>query len=566
MSAVDPALVERARAWASVDPDPDDRAAVLGAIEAGGGDPLLATFAADLAFGTSGLRAPIRPGPQGMNRLVARRVAAGLAVHLGSAGAGGTVVVGHDARRGSARFAADIADVLGAHGLRPVLVDGPQPTPVVVWTGTRLVAVATVVVTASHNPPTDNGIKIYLGDGAQPVPPVDAELAARIAAVDPAELPTPGAGEPAVERLGDEAVAAYVDHVVELLGPGPRQVQVVHTALHGVGWPVLARAFAAAGFPPPVPVADQAEPDPAFPTTPLPNPEEPGALDAAVARAQSCGAVAVLASDPDADRLAVAVPAPPWDGGTAVPVGDGRWVRLTGDQLGWLLADHLLRAGTGPDRLVVSTFESSRLLARLAVELGVRHVDVPTGFKWIVRPAAEHPELRFVLGYEEALGYSVDPDLRDKDGISAALVVAELLAGLAVQGSTVWDRLEGLARRLGHHATATRWRVLDDRALLGSAMAELRAAPPSEVGGHPVVGVDDLARRTDAIPIDVVVLHLDGGGRVVVRPSGTEPKVKVYAEVVRPVGDEPTAFADAERTGGAEATALADAALHRLAG
>ena len=587
-TVVDPArradLVARARAWAAADPDPATRAEVERLLADGDADALAAAFDGDLAFGTSGLRAPLGAGPRRMNRAVVRRVAAGLAAHLTAAspasrgatqaatpasvgagpGSGPTVVVGHDARHGSARFAEDVADVLGAAGLAVVLVAGPQPTPVVVWTGTRLGAVATVVVTASHNPPTDNGVKIYLGDGAQPVPPVDAALAGRIAAVDPSELPPVGAGSAGVSMLGDEALAAYVAHVVALLPAGPREVSVVHTALHGVGWPVLRRAFVAAGFPEPVPVGPQAQPDPAFPTTPYPNPEEQGALDAAVAVAVERGADAVIANDPDADRLAVAVPAPPWGDGAAVPVGDGTWVRLTGNQLGWLLADHLLTGGEGDDRLVVSTFESSRLLARLAAEQGVHHVDVPTGFKWIVRPAAEHPELRFVLGYEEALGYSVDGQLRDKDGIAAALVVAELLAGLRAAGATVWDRLADLARRLGHHATATRWWVADDRASVDGAMARLRHDRPDAVGGRTVVEVEDLADGHLGHPADAVVLHLEGRGRLVVRPSGTEPKLKAYAEVVQDLDPGPDAFADAERSGGAAAAALADAVLDDL--
>lgn len=559
-------LVARARRWVAADPDPVTRAVVADALAVGDGAVLAELFDGWLRFGTSGLRARRGPGPRRMNELVARCVAAGLVGWLDGRGvAAPRVVVAHDARHGSAGFAAAMAEVVAGRGGTPLRLPEAVPTPVGVWAGRWSGADATVVCTASHNPPSDGGVKVYLGDGAQPVPPDDAALADAIAATDLAALPPVGEPPPPVDA--GPLVDAYLDHVAGLVGPvGDGDLPLVHTALHGVGGELVARAFERAGRRPPVPVVAQARPDPDFPTVAVPNPEEPGALDLAVGRAAQVGAAAVLASDPDADRLGVAVPAPPWGVAGAHEVGDG-WVRLTGDQVGWLLVDHLLARGDGPDRLVVTTVEASRLAARLAARAGVHHVEVPTGFKWIARAAMARPELAFVAGYEQALGYSVDDAVRDKDGISAALVLAEVLGRLGAQGATVWDALESLARRVGHHATAARWwRGRDgDGATLTAAVAALRADPPTAVGGRAVRAVVDLAEVTPGSPVDGLVVELDDGARAVVRPSGTEPKLKVYVEVVSDLSDRTGAFAAAERAGVAAADALADEMIRLVA-
>lgn len=550
-------LLAAARAWHAADPDPVTRAEMDALIARGDHEALSERFAGGLAFGTSGLRAPLGCGPRRMNRLVVRRVAAGVVAHLRTnrgvgPTAGPTVVVAHDARHGSARFARDAAAVVAALGGRALLFDAPTPTPVLAWATRELGADAGLVVTASHNPPPDNGVKVYLDDGAQPVPPEDAELAATIEATSLASVADVDPDASEVKLVPAEVVDAYIAHVARLVPPGPREVRLVHTALHGVGWTVLRRTFDAAGFAEPRPVASQRDPDPDFPTVPYPNPEEPGALDAAIEKAEASGAAAVLANDPDADRLGVVVPAPAWE-------SDGGWRALSGNQIGWLLADHMLRQSNGEDRLVVTTFETSRLVQRLAADASVVHVDVPTGFKWIARAALAHPELRFVFGYEEALGYAVSDAPRDKDGIAAALVVASLLAQTRQSGQTVWDRLAALAGRVGHHATATRW------ARLAAPAEYLRAAPPTEMAGVEVLAAADLTDGRLGHPVQALVLDLVDGARLVVRPSGTEPKLKVYAEVVTALAD-PADYGRLEVEASRRAAALADELLARLTG
>jgi phosphomannomutase len=330
------------------------------------------------------------------------------------------------------------------------------------------------------------------------------------------EIPLAPAGDPLVRRLGDEVLDAYLDAAAALVASGPRHLRLVHTAMHGVATEPLLRLFERAGIERPATVAAQAAPDPDFPTVPFPNPEEPGALDLALSEARRLGADAVIAHDPDADRLAVAVRE------------DTGWRALTGDELGALLADHLLRGGEGDDRLVVRSVVSSTLLDRIADAHGVQRATTLTGFKWIVRAAADHPGARFTFGYEEALGYAVTDLVRDKDGLTAALVFADLAGQLRSEGATVADRLEDLARAHGLHATRT-WSV---RVTGPAAAARITAAvrrvvdqPPTTLAGVAVTAVE---RPAD----DVVVLQLEGGGRVVVRPSGTEPKVKCYLQVV----------------------------------
>jgi phosphomannomutase len=540
-------LEAAARAWLAEDPDPDTRAELEAVLAAGDGDGLRERFGARLEFGTAGLRGALGAGPNRMNRALVRRAAAGLAAYLlerdpQAAGAG--VVVGYDARHKSDAFAADTAAVMAGAGIRALVLPGPLPTPVLAFAVRHLGTGAGVMVTASHNPPADNGYKVYLGDGAQIVPPADRDISAAIDAVGPlASVPLAPPLDPRIELLGDEVLEAYLAAAAGVTPhPEARSARIAATPLHGVGGAALAALLERAGFAAPAVVAEQAAPDPDFPTVAFPNPEEPGALDLVLALAKETGADLVLANDPDADRLAVAVPDPAEAGG---------WRVLRGDEVGWLLGDYLLAEGDpSGDRLVASSLVSSRLLGRMAAAAGVRHVETLTGFKWIVRPAIDDPSLRFVFGYEEALGYAVGDLVRDKDGLTAALAMAELSSWLAARGETVVDRLAAIARRFGLHATdqwSVRFPGLDGIARRGEVVDRLADAPPAAIGDDRVEEVEDLREGRRLPPADGVVLTLAGGGRVIVRPSGTEPKLKVYFEVVVPVPDGDGGYGAARR-------------------
>ncbi|MEW2091417.1 phospho-sugar mutase [Streptomyces sp. NPDC006682] len=512
-------LITRARTWLAEDPDPETRAELAGLIDSEDLAALADRFAGTLQFGTAGLRGEIGAGPMRMNRSVVIRAAAGLAAYLKAHGQdGGLVVIGYDARYKSADFARDTAAVMTGAGLRAAVLPRPLPTPVLAYAVRHLGAVAGVEVTASHNPPRDNGYKVYLGDGSQIVPPADAEIAAAIAAVGPLDgVPRPESGW---EILGEDVLAAYLARTDAVLSPGsPRSARTVYTAMHGVGTSVLTAAFARAGFPEPVLVAEQAEPDPAFPTVAFPNPEEPGAMDLAFATARRAGPDLVIANDPDADRCAVAVPDPSAEGG---------WRMLRGDEVGALLAAHLVDRGvTG---VLAESIVSSSLLGRIADKAGLGYEETLTGFKWIARVEG----LRY--GYEEALGYCVDPEgVRDKDGITAALLVAELASVLKEKGRTLLDLLDDLALAHGLHATDQLSVRVEDLTVIADAMRRLRETPPTALAGLPVTSAEDLSLGTDALPpTDGLRYHLTGA-RVIVRPSGTEPKLKCYLEVVVPI-------------------------------
>ncbi|MEW2592102.1 phospho-sugar mutase [Micromonospora aurantiaca] len=520
----------RAERWLDDDPDPADRdelRAVLDGLPGTAAD-LADRFAGPLTFGTAGLRGPLRAGPNGMNLAVVTQAAAGLVGWLAAQGGEGPLVIGYDARHGSLAFAERTAQVATGAGRPALLLPRPLPTPVLAFAVRQLGAVAGVMVTASHNPPQDNGYKVYLGAqlggelgaGAQIVPPADAGIEAAIRAVGPLSAVPLG---PAGQVLGDDLVAAYVDRAAAVVDPaGPRDLKVAYTPLHGVGGAVLTAAFARAGFGVPGVVPEQAEPDPAFPTVSFPNPEEPGAVDLLVALADRTGADLAIANDPDADRCAVAVR------------DAGSWRMLRGDEVGALLADHLMRRGvTG---LYATTIVSSALLRAMAAARGLPYDETLTGFKWIVRAGGGREPL--VYGYEEALGYCVAPEhVRDKDGITAALTVAELAAGLKAEGRTLLDRLDELAAEFGVHHTEQLSVRVEDLRVIADSMAQIRAATPTALLGQPVTEASDLL--PDA---DVVILRT-GAARVVIRPSGTEPKLKAYLEVVEPVtgGDVPAA-------------------------
>ena len=523
----------RATEWLAADPDPDT-GAELQALLAGDPAELERRFGGRLAFGTAGIRGPMGAGPLRMNRVLVRMVAAALAERvLAEREERPLVVVGYDARHRSHLFAADTARVLAARGIGATVLAGPIPTPVLAFAVKHLEASAGVMVTASHNPRTDNGYKVYWRDGQLLAAPIDAEIGQIIdRTAPPASAALAPEDDPLIAAAGDDLVEAYLEAVVGLLAPnGSRSVRVAYTPIHGVGGSTFRRALIRAGFDQPAVVASQAEPDPEFPTAPFPNPEETGVLDPLLQLATDTGADVALAHDPDADRLAV-----------AVPVG-GRWRLLTGDETGCLLAEHLLsRDGAergGQRRLVVNTVVSSRLLRKIAARHGADYVETLTGFKWIMQAHSQRAANReLVLGYEEALGYAVGEAVRDKDGIGAALVMTELVASLKTEGRTVTDLLDDLCRRHGTHATGQRSIRFEsspgETEPTKRAMAALREVPPPELAGTAVTAVHDLAGGDSHLPpADVVVLELSGfEARAIVRPSGTEPKMKIYAEAV----------------------------------
>jgi phosphomannomutase len=502
------------------DPDPATRAELEALLDSENELGLRERFAGSLTFGTAGLRAPMGAGPNRMNRLVVRRATVGLMRHLG---AGSTVVIGHDARRNSTTFAHDTAAVVEALGGTALMLPPMVPTPLVAFAVRVLGADAGIVCTASHNPASDNGYKLYLGDGAQVIPPVDREIALAIDAVPDDAVPAPDDGAPSWSQLDEGIVDQYVTHALGLVdADGPRSLGTVYSPLHGVGADITRRLFVAAGFPPLHIVESQVEPDPDFPTVTVPNPERPEAVEQAGRRLIETGSDIALVHDPDADRLGVLVPR------------DGDHVALTGNQIGILLADHVLRRTTGSDRLVVDTVVSSRLLESLARQYDVHHARTLTGFKWIVRPAMQHPEWRFVFGYEEALGYSVDEYVRDKDGMTEALVFAVMAAELRAAGQTVWDRLEEIHRRHGLYLTDS-WSVgvgEGDAGARKAAMARLMGEPPRTIAGLTLSDVVDHRVSGDHPPTDLLELRFGDQLRVSIRPSGTEPRIKIYAEAV----------------------------------
>jgi phosphomannomutase len=558
-------------AWIADDPDEGDRdelralldrAWPTGVARSGaeaGGDPgaiaeLRDRFADRLHFGTAGLRGVVAAGPNRMNRAVVRAATAAVAGWLTGAGpaGGSSVVVGCDARHRSADFAEEAAGVLAGAGIAVHMLPRPCPTPLLAFAVRHLGTAAGVMITASHNPAADNGYKLYLSDGAQVIPPADAEIEKRIAALGPlAQVPVAAAGSPLITRHGDEIAEAYLAAIVAAAGPsaGPA-LSVVYTPMHGVAGSLMLRALRLAGFAAPHVVAAQAEPDPDFPTVAFPNPEEPGALDLALADARRLGADLVVASDPDGDRLAVAVPD---RAGGAAAGGGSRWRALTGDQVGALLGASLLERTAGqaaPEaRLVASTVVSSTLLSKIAAAAGVRYAETLTGFKWIARAADNVPGARFVFGYEEALGYAVGDVVRDKDGFGAALAMLRLAEGTKSAGRSVLDVYDDLERAHGVHLTSQLTLRTADQA---GVMSRLRAAPPDAFGGEPAVGLTDLAAGSGTQPMtgpraDVLIFRL-AGGRVVLRPSGTEPKIKCYIEITEPVTGRALAAARAAAT------------------
>lgn len=493
--------------WIAHDPDP----ATAAELAACGPEELAARFARPLAFGTAGLRGPVRGGPDAMNVAVVSRATWAVAQVLTRRGrAGSTVVVGHDARHGSAAFATVTAEVLAAHNFSVLLLPRTVPTPVVAFAVRHIGAAAGIQITASHNPPADNGYKVYFDGGIQIISPDDHRIESAMTAAPPADQIGRQHVEPAVTDL----VERYIERAA-----GVRRAagaaRVALTALHGVGGAAAVEALRRAGFHDVHPVPTQFGPDPDFPTVAFPNPEEPGATDALLALAADVGADVAIALDPDADRCAMGIPTP------------AGWRMLSGDETGWLLGDYILsHPQPGVTRVVASTVVSSRMLAAIAAHYGAVHVETRTGFKWLARADADVPGGTLVYAYEEAIGHCVDPDaVRDKDGISAAVLVCDLVAALRLQGRAVPDALDELARRHGVHDVAALSRRVADADEATELMGRLRAAPPRTLAGFAAATAD----ITDALIFTGG--HDDASVRVVVRPSGTEPKLKCYAEV-----------------------------------
>lgn len=522
---LDPDLLARIRAWRDDDPD-DVTVAQTDALlaAAGTGDSaaiaeLQSAFGAFLEFGTAGLRGAIGPGPSRMNRAVVSRAAAGLAAYL-RANHGARAVVGYDARHRSFDFATDTCEILEAAGIRTSLLPGALPTPLLAYAVKALAVDAGVMVTASHNPPQDNGYKVYLGDGSQIVPPADSEIAAAIARVTGVS-DVPRSAQ--FEVLTADIVDSYVNAAASLVSPqAPRDLRVVSTSLHGVGHETWMAAMHAAGFRVPSVVLAQAEPDPDFPTVSFPNPEEAGAADLLLAQAAAESADVAIAHDPDADRCAAGVFDP----------SINAWRLLTGDELGALLGWWTIERARRfdlpePEGVFACSIVSSTLLLKIAHAHGLRATQTLTGFKWIGRV----PELAY--GYEEALGYCVAPHITaDKDGITAALRVAEMTATLKSGGITLLDALDSIYATHGRHATTQLSVRMQDLAAIKAAVQRLREQPPTELAGRAVVGVDDLAKGMDGLPPTDGIRLRFADGHVIVRPSGTEPKLKCYLEYI----------------------------------
>ncbi|MFD7872391.1 phospho-sugar mutase [Microbacterium sp. NPDC059771] len=521
----------QARAWLRQDPDPQTRDELAGVVtRAAAGDAAAVAdlddrFGRRLAFGTAGLRGELGAGSNRMNRVLVAQAAAGFAAYLRERAGGGTptVVIGYDGRRNSRVFAQDSAELFAGAGLRAILLPRLLPTPVLAFAVRHLDAAAGVMVTASHNPPNDNGYKVYLGgadQGSQIVAPADAEIAAHIQRVadagDVRSLPR----STEYETAGEDVVEAYIA-ATAAVAPAPDDaagLRWVYTAMHGVGWETVSRIVKAAGYPQPLVVDEQLRPDATFRTVSFPNPEEPGAMDLAFAKARRTRADLILANDPDADRLAVAIP------DDTAPEG---WRRLTGNEVGLLLGARAARAAAGtPGASLACSLVSSPGLGAVAAHHGLDFHETLTGFKWISRAPG------IVFGFEEALGYLVNPEtVRDKDGISAAVALLGLAAEARGRGATIADLLRELGDTYGHFASAQVSVRVADLALIGTGMLALRTLPPTQIGGRSIASAEDLLNAADGQPSgDVLRYRLSDGSRVIVRPSGTEPKLKVYID------------------------------------
>lgn len=528
-------IMARAHAWVETDPDPATKAAGMALLESGDPQVIAEHFSKRLAFGTAGMRGNMGPGPGRMNRALVRRVAHALGTYVSGQISGAKqqgIVIGFDGRHGSREFAKDSAGILLKQGYTVFAFEDVCSTPQLAHAITHLGAAAGVMVTASHNPPEDNGYKVYWENGAQIIPPHDRGISAEIDRIEGCPTPSDATAQP----IPDSVWSDYIDRVMALRVRPCTGIRAVYTAMHGVGWQPLKAILDAAGHTDIHAVAAQRDPDGDFPTVAFPNPEEDGALDLAIAEAQSIGADLIIANDPDADRLAV-----------ALQDKDGRWIQLSGNEVGALLAEELLAHGPAhPNRLVATTIVSSILLKKIAARHGALCGETLTGFKWLANLALAH-DGPFVLGFEEALGYSVGDVVRDKDGLSAALILLDLASNLKARGLSLWDALQRLDARHGAHRSQQLAIKLDGEAgarAIEGVMKLLRTQPPTNIADSDVIYMRDIQSRigmdcktgasTQVMlpPSNVLEFTLEDGTRILARPSGTEPKVKFYVEAV----------------------------------
>ena len=515
---MDQSLVGEVQAWITDDPDPSTASQLQQWLDTNNEAELRASFNGFLQFGTAGLRGPIRPGPSGMNRAVVGRTAAGIVAYMKERNLT-SVIIGRDARHGSEDYTFETAEIMSGAGMKVFVLPRPLPTPVLAFATNELGCDVGIMVTASHNPPQDNGYKVYLGGtvdgikyrGSQIVSPTDVSIAHKIAAITSLRE-QPRGKEWTV--LGEEIIEKYIDRTAAL-ATKPGSLRIVYTAMHGVGTETLQRVFQKAGFASPILVEAQAAPDPDFPTVAFPNPEEPGAIDLALETARSFDADLVIANDPDADRCAAAVKDPVTG-----------WRMLRGDELGAILGESIARKTT--TGIFANSIVSSSILKKIAKHYNLEFKETLTGFKWLAKIKG------LTFGYEEALGYAVDAKtVNDKDGISAAITLAQIATDLAADGKTLLDLLDEIWARHGFHATEQISIRLSDLSKVGVILGGLRNNPPQNIAGRVVASIDDLAAPTDGLPpTDGLRIWLDGGVRIIIRPSGTEAKMKCYIEVI----------------------------------
>ena len=515
---MDQSLVGEVQAWITDDPDPSTASQLQQWLDTNNEAELRASFNGFLQFGTAGLRGPIRPGPSGMNRAVVGRTAAGIVAYMKERNLT-SVIIGRDARHGSEDYTFETAEIMSGAGMKVFVLPRPLPTPVLAFATNELGCDVGIMVTASHNPPQDNGYKVYLGGtvdgieyrGSQIVSPTDVSIAHKSAGITSLKQ-QPRGKEWTV--LGEEIIEKYIDRTASL-ATKPGSLRIVYTAMHGVGTETLQRVFQKAGFASPILVEAQAAPDPDFPTVAFPNPEEPGAIDLALETAKSFDADLVIANDPDADRCAAAVKDPVTG-----------WRMLRGDELGAILGESIARKTT--TGIFANSIVSSSILKKIAEHYKLEFKETLTGFKWLAKIKG------LTFGYEEALGYAVDAKtVNDKDGISAAITLAQIATDLAADGKTLLDLLDEIWARHGFHATEQISIRLSDLSKVGVILGGLRSNPPQNIAGRVVTSIDDLAAPTDGLPpTDGLRIWLDGGVRIIIRPSGTEAKMKCYIEVI----------------------------------
>ena len=518
--SIDQALRKEVEKWIAEDPDPRTASQLQNYLDSNNENELRSCFAGFLEFGTAGLRGPLGPGPSRMNRAVVTKTAAGIAAYMKRHGMK-TVVIGRDARYGSEDFTRDTAEIMTGSGFTTYVLPRPLPTPVLAYAVKNLQCDVGIMVTASHNPPQDNGYKVYLGgtvdevryEGSQIISPTDDEISRDIAAVAPL---------PALQRaqgwkiLDESNVDAYI-RATSAIATKPGDLKVVYSAMHGVGTETLRKVFITAGFPEPILVTEQAEPDPDFPTVAFPNPEEPGAIDLALRKASEVSADLVIANDPDADRCAA-----------AIVDRYGVWRMLRGDEVGALLGEYMARRAPNKEAILANSIVSTSILSKIAQHYGLRFAETLTGFKWL----AKIPDLWF--GYEEALGYAVDShSVNDKDGISAALALVQLATDLHRQNQTLNDLLDEIWQRHGFHGTRQISVRTTSVAQIEEILSRFRDNTPNVIGRFLVTRFDDLEKPSDGLPpTNGVRIYLEDNIRVIVRPSGTEPKIKCYIEVI----------------------------------